>query len=145
MVSPDPFQESRTGYIYLIFTQLCASGATIKALFHWHTGRDKKEMNHPVKVFFGRAREGVSFSKETPSRKFFPRPAPSKMDFQFFDQRSAGAVDRPFQLFLRLLQRLADGQLLGAMAFAFAAADAIGGRRGIFPQRGAHKIFRQSP
>ena len=48
---------------------------------------------------------------------------------------SDGAIQGTLQLLLGLAQLLPDGQVLGAVLFAFAAVDAVGGRSGIFPSR----------
>ena len=48
-----------------------------------------------------------------------------------------GFVQRCFQNFLGFLQFLSDGDALGAVLLAFAAADAVGGGGGIFAEGGA--------
>ena len=58
---------------------------------------------------------------------------------------SDGAVEGTLQFLPGLAQLLADGEVLGAVLFAFAAADAVGGRRGIFPEQGADHIVHEAP
>ena len=58
---------------------------------------------------------------------------------------SNSAVEGTLQLLPGLAQLLADGQVLGAVLFAFAAADAVGGRGGIFPEQSADHIVHEAP
>jgi len=52
-------------------------------------------------------------------------------------------VNRAFQLLLGFLQLFPDGDALGAVLFALAAADAVGGGGGIGAQGGTHGVLLQ--
>ena len=48
-----------------------------------------------------------------------------------------GLIQRRFQILLHILQLLPNGNALRAVLLTFAAADAVGGWGGIFPEGGA--------
>ena len=64
---------------------------------------------------------------------------------EFFGDFFGSFIDNALKILLGGLQVLAYLDVLRAMPLAFTAADALRGGSGVFSQRGAHKIFRESP
>ena len=53
-------------------------------------------------------------------------------------------IQRAFQFSLGVPELVPDGNMLGAMLFALAAADAVGGGGGVFAQHGAHHVIPEA-
>ena len=56
------------------------------------------------------------------------------------DQSASDFVQRSFEFFSDILQLFADFDVLRAVLFAFAAADAVGGGAAVLSEGGAHEI-----
>ena len=65
------------------------------------------------------------------------------VEFENLYNLPGNPIDGAFQHFCCVFQFLPDGDMLGTMAFAFSAADAIIGGCGIFPGGGAHEMLFQ--